>query len=170
MAELLGIVLWIVTFIDFYSGVPIGVRYLLCFFPNTGLLFCIQVMQQFERRSNGMLTYNELYWNIFDYPFYVGLYLCCMLIYSVIYILLAVYIERVNPGEFGVAQSWNYLFKKSYWKPRTTSQSLEFQEDSSPIENRWIEVNSREKKKFSPALIIDHLTKVNLISEGRFFV
>jgi len=93
-----------------------------------------------------------------------------MLIYSIIYILLAVYIERVNPGEFGVAQSWNYLFKKSYWKPRTTIQSLEFQEDSSTNENRWIEVNSREKKKLSPALTIDHLTKVNLISEGRFFV
>ena len=52
LAKLLGIVLWIVTFIDFYAGVPIGVRYFLCFFPNTGLLFCIQVMQQFERRSS----------------------------------------------------------------------------------------------------------------------
>ena len=105
---------------------------------------------------DGMLRYNELYWNIFDYPFYVGLYLCCMLIYSIIYIFLAIYIERINPGEFGVAQSWNYLFKKSYWKPRTI-QSLEFQEDSSAIENHWIEMNSREKKKLSPALTIDQI-------------
>jgi thiamine transporter ThiT len=51
LAKLLGAVLWIVTFIDFYGNVPVGVRYLLCLFPNTGLLFCIQVMQQYERRS-----------------------------------------------------------------------------------------------------------------------
>ena len=52
LAKLLGIVLWIVTFIDFYAGVPVGVRYFLCLFPNTGLLYCLQVMQQFERRSS----------------------------------------------------------------------------------------------------------------------
>ncbi|CAF2778503.1 unnamed protein product [Rotaria sp. Silwood2] len=41
--------------------------------------------------------------------------------YSVIYMLLAIYIERINPGEFGVAQPWNYLFRKSFWNPRKSS-------------------------------------------------
>ncbi len=56
LAKLLGVVVWIITFIDFYSGTPIGVRYLLCLFPNAGLLFCIQVIQQYERRSGKSLV------------------------------------------------------------------------------------------------------------------
>lgn len=51
LAKLLGVVLWIVTFIDFYSSAPVGLRYFLCLFPNVGLLFCVQVLQQYERRS-----------------------------------------------------------------------------------------------------------------------
>ncbi|UJR17400.1 hypothetical protein I4U23_004295 [Adineta vaga] len=158
LAKLLGIVLWIITFIDFYANVPIVLRYILCVFPNTGLLFCIQIMQQFERRSNGILTFKELYWNIFDYSFFIGLYLLLMLIYSIIYIFLAIYIERINPGEFGVAQSWNYFFKKSYWKPLTI-QPLEMFKTSSYNENHWIEMSLRKEKIHSPALIINHLTK-----------
>ena len=51
LAKLLGFVIWIITFIDFYALVPVGLRYFLCLFPNAGLLFCIQVLQQYERRS-----------------------------------------------------------------------------------------------------------------------
>ena len=159
LAKLLGIVLWIVTFIDFYAGVPIGVRYFLCLFPNAGLLFCIQVMQQFERRNRGSMSFGDLYWNMFDYPLYIGVCLLMMLIYSMIYIFLAIYIERVNPGEFGVAQSWNYFLKKSYWKPSTV-QPTEGSAGPRHIESHWIEMMTREAKKHTPTLSINNLTKV----------
>ena len=51
LAKLVGFVLWILTFIDFYPGAPVGLRYFMCLFPNTGLLFCLQVVLQYERRS-----------------------------------------------------------------------------------------------------------------------
>jgi len=161
LAKLIGIVFWIVTFIDFYSNVPVVGRYILCFLPNTGLLFCLQIMQQFERRNRGKMTFNDLYSNIFDYPAYVGIYLLMMLIYSVIYILLAIYVERINPGEFGVAQKWNYLFKKSYWKRSSTSsvQPSDAQQNSPRNGNHWIEMNTREKKKTTPSLVVSHLNK-----------
>ncbi|CAF4578630.1 unnamed protein product [Rotaria socialis] len=38
-----------------------------------------------------------------------------MFIDSIIYMLLAIYIENVFPGEFGIPQPWDYPFKKSYW-------------------------------------------------------
>jgi ATP-binding cassette subfamily A (ABC1) protein 3 len=56
-----------------------------------------------------------------------------MLIYSVIYLLLAIYIERINPGEFGVSQSWNYLFKRSYWKSQATSTVQPLNGDDKPV-------------------------------------
>jgi hypothetical protein len=51
LAKLIGFVVWVITFIDFYPGVSVGVRYFLCLFPNTGLMFCLQVVLQYERKG-----------------------------------------------------------------------------------------------------------------------
>jgi hypothetical protein len=96
-----------------------------------------------------------------------------MLIYSVIYLLLAIYIERVNPGEFGVAQPWNYLFKKSYWRPQATAVVQPIDVNGKPAHkkrkifshNHWIEFDATLDMK-SPSVTISHLTKVN----NRFFL
>ena len=89
-----------------------------------------------------------------------------MLIYSVIYLLLAVYVERINPGEFGVAQSWNYLFTKSYWtsatiRPTDADNNLDRIHNGTSNQNHWIELNNIEAKK-NPVMTINHLTKVEI--------
>ncbi len=111
-----------------------------------------------------MATFQQLYTNIFDYPLYIGICLLLMLIYSVIYMFLAVYVERLNPGEFGISQPWNYLFKKSYWtsttiRPLGIENNLDRVNNDVSNTNHWIELNTIEKKK-NPAMSIDHLTKV----------
>ncbi len=110
---------------------------------------------------------------MFTYPLYIGVCLLLMLIYSVIYLLLAIYIERVNPGEFGVAQPWNYLFKKSYWRPQATAvvqpvgtnEKAANKNDGIYGSDQWIELNSISNNK-SASVTISHLTKVN----NRFFL
>jgi ATP-binding cassette subfamily A (ABC1) protein 3 len=91
-----------------------------------------------------------------------------MLIYSGIYFLLAIYVERVNPGEFGIPQPWNYLFKKSYWKPQATSAIQPFDSVERPpskkngtvSNNHWIEMSSIMGMK-SPSVTVSHVTKVS---------
>jgi hypothetical protein len=91
-----------------------------------------------------------------------------MLAYSVIYLLLAIYIERVNPGEFGVAQPWYYLFKKSYWNPRSRATVQPIEANGQPKhrkrgifgQNHWIEFDAMSNTR-SPAVTLSHLTKVN---------
>lgn len=63
LAKLLGFVIWIITFIDFYPTASVGLRYFLCFFPNIGMLFCIQVLQQFERRSGTYHCFFSIEWD-----------------------------------------------------------------------------------------------------------
>ena len=90
-----------------------------------------------------------------------------MLIYSGIYFLLAIYVERVNPGEFGVSQPWNYLFKKSYWKPRATSaiqpfdsiETLSSKTNETVSNNHWVEMTSKIGAK-TPSVTMSHVTKV----------
>ena len=102
LAKLLGFVIWVITFIDFYAGAPVGLRYFLCLFPNAGLLFCLQVILQYERKNCEfffnhysfiktfyalklvkVIGFGQLYSNLFTYPLYIGLCLLLMLIYSV---------------------------------------------------------------------------------------
>ena len=59
LAKLIGFLLWVLTFIDFYSGSAVGVRYFMCLFPNTGLLFCLQVVLQYERKSGESIQHHS---------------------------------------------------------------------------------------------------------------
>ncbi|CAF1026567.1 unnamed protein product [Didymodactylos carnosus] len=111
LAKLIAFLLWVITFIDFYPGVSVGVRYFMSLFPNSGLLFCFEVVLQFERKSYGVTTYKKFYTNLYTYPLYIGIILLIQCLWSVIFMLLAIYVERINPGEFGVAQPWTYLFR-----------------------------------------------------------
>ena len=56
LAKLIGFVLWVITFIDFYTDLTPGVRYILCMFPNTSLMFCLQVVLQYERKGGTTLS------------------------------------------------------------------------------------------------------------------
>ncbi|CAF3734537.1 unnamed protein product [Rotaria sordida] len=79
--------------------------------------------------------------------------------------ILAIYIERINPGEFGISQPWNYLCKKGYWKSQQVSSIKQTKinknkdKDYSTIENNhWIESSSLANTKL-PVLSINHMTK-----------
>jgi len=162
LAKLIGFLIWIITFIDFYPGVPVAIRYLLCLFPNTGLMFCLQVILQYERKANN-LTMNEIYSNLFSYRLYIGICLLTMLIYSVIYFCLAIYIERINPGEFGIAQPWFYPFRISRL-PTATVRPSEIRQSN----NQWVELSSIDNSR-KAAVSIQNLTKVKICSLS-FFV
>ncbi|CAF3456278.1 unnamed protein product [Rotaria sp. Silwood1] len=162
LAKMLGFLLWFFTFIDFYPNVPVGALYVLCLFPNIGLMFCVQVMLQFERKGDGTTTFSRLYSNLFTSPLYIGICLLLMLVYSFIYMILAIYIERISPGGFGISQPWNYLCKKGYWKSRQASSMKhnknKDQMDSIAENNHWIESSSFANTKL-PILSINHMTK-----------
>ena len=86
-----------------------------------------------------------------------------MLVYSAIYLLLAIYVERLNPGEFGVSQSWNYICKRSNWRKQSTAVIRpiedESQQTAEPV-SRWIETNPGPSRTDKPSVVISHLTKV----------
>ena len=113
-----------------------------------------------------MATFQQMYSNIFDYPLYIGICLLLMLVYSVMYFFLAIYVERLNPGEFGVSQPWNYLCKRSNWRsstirPETSSidKDLPRNGNGAGHENHWLELTRQDRKK-QPAMTINHLNKV----------
>lgn len=52
LAKFISFILWVLTFIDYYAGAPAAIRYIMCLFPNSGLMFSLEVAQQYERKSS----------------------------------------------------------------------------------------------------------------------
>jgi ATP-binding cassette subfamily A (ABC1) protein 3 len=77
--------------------------------PNVGLKLAFQVINQYER-SGKEFGYSSLYTNIFGDALNLGGILACMLAYSIIYIPIAWYIERIFPGEYGAPLPFYFPF------------------------------------------------------------
>ncbi len=117
-----------------------------------------------------MATFEQLYSNLFNYPLYIGLCLLLMLVYSFIYMLLAVYVERINPGEFGVAQPWYFIFKQIGCRQKNITvvksfNSIQNINETNGIvntDNHWIDLNPVVNET-CPSISIINLTKVRYV-------
>lgn len=45
---------------------------------------------------------------------------------TVLYMAIALYIEKISPGPFGVPQPWYFPFQRSFWFKKITPYSGEF--------------------------------------------
>jgi hypothetical protein len=114
IAKVVTIILWILTAINFYDSLPsLSLKYIFCIFPNIGMTFVFQTIFQFER-SNKRLGYLELYNNLFDDTQNLGAILGAMFGFTLLYIPIAWYIERILPGEYGVAYPLCFPFMVSF--------------------------------------------------------
>ncbi|XP_073953263.1 phospholipid-transporting ATPase ABCA3-like isoform X2 [Choristoneura fumiferana] len=77
---------------------------------------------------------------------------------------LAWYLDMVNPGSYGVAQKWNFLFKKQYWtKKRTVTFHVTVEQTRRVLrDDRFF-----EKGPINAPIVIK-LTKVTKIYGGGF--
>lgn len=50
-----------------------------------------------------------------DDTFTLGHVIIMLLLDAIIYLLIALYVEAVFPGDYGVPLVWYYPFTKSYW-------------------------------------------------------
>ena len=111
------IVIWLVTAINFFSNSGAGLKYILCIFPNCSLLFAFQVIFQYERSSKS-LNYTQLYQNLYGDPMTIGGILLAQILWTLFYIPVTWYIERILPGEYGAPLPLFFPFMVSCEIPR----------------------------------------------------
>jgi ATP-binding cassette subfamily A (ABC1) protein 3 len=109
VGKTVAIIIWLVTSLNFFSSAGTGVQYLICIFPNWGLLMAINVMFQYERSSR-TLSYAQLYQSMFGDYFTLGGVLLAQMLWTLFYIPLTWYIERIFPGEYGAPQPFYFPF------------------------------------------------------------
>ncbi|XP_053687488.1 phospholipid-transporting ATPase ABCA3-like [Sabethes cyaneus] len=104
-----------------YDSLSLAVKLALSLFANSGMSFGFMLMMRHEGTSTGLQWSNLFETVTVDDNLTVGHTLIMLLVDAVLYLLIALYVEKVFPGEFGVGQRWYFLFTKKFWfgRPKT---------------------------------------------------
>lgn len=104
---------------------PLIVQLIACMSPNVAMAFGCLTIVDLERNLKGLQWSNFWGHSAADSNLSVGLTVCFMLISSVLFLLVTLYIEKVFPGEYGVPEEWDFPFKKDFWfgSKRTTKEN-----------------------------------------------
>lgn len=118
-----------------YGSLSLAVKLSLCIFSNSAMSFGFMLMMRHEGTSNGLQWSNLFEPVTVDDNLTVGYTIIMLLIDAFVYLLVALYIEKVFPGEFGVGQPWYFFLTKKFWfgkaKPsNVTSSSFVSDNDS----------------------------------------
>ncbi|XP_050311852.1 phospholipid-transporting ATPase ABCA3 isoform X2 [Anthonomus grandis grandis] len=93
------------------------------FGPNTAVAFGFQVIFMYEGTAEGVQFDNIWKPNTPDDNLSLGIMMMVLLFDSGIFLLIALYVEAVYPGEFGVPQKWYFPFTTEFWCGRSKGYS-----------------------------------------------
>lgn len=123
--------IWFVFYVAYtlttanYESLALHEKMLLCLLSNTAMAYGFQIIIRLEGTSEG------LQWNNFWRPVTVddnisiGLILIMLLVCTVLYLMVALYVEKILPGAYGVPEPWYFPFKKSFWCGHSNHDAFE---------------------------------------------
>ncbi|KXJ81820.1 hypothetical protein RP20_CCG016932 [Aedes albopictus] len=98
-----------------YDEMSTGSKVGLSLFFNSGMSFAMTSTLRMEANQVGMRWSSLFTPATIDDGFSVGTAFIMLLVDAVIYLAIALYVEQVMPGKFGVAKPWNFFAKKQFW-------------------------------------------------------
>lgn len=112
---------WFILYVPFsftqqnYEQMTLSSKLIVCISSNAAMAYGFQLILRFEGTGEGLQWSN--YWHpvSIDDNLTVGITMCFMLMTSVVYMLIALYVERVMPGSYGVPEKWYFPFSKEFW-------------------------------------------------------
>lgn len=124
--------LWFISYVPFvfmtinHINIPLALQILACILPNCAMAYGCKIIVDFERSGIGLQWSNFWDSSTFDSGLTVSMTVLCMFSTSVILIYTTLYIEKVFPGEYGVPEDWNFVFKKSFWFSNSNDENNGF--------------------------------------------
>ena len=121
IAATAGGIIWFCNYIpyffvaQYYDTMSVGAKAASCLLSNVAMSMGAQLIGKFEGAGIGSQWSNLNHGPSIDDDFTLGLVMVMFVIDSLIYGLIAWYVEAVFPGDFGVPQPWYFPVLPSYW-------------------------------------------------------
>lgn len=88
---------------------------LICLSPNIAMLYATQHITNLEILGDGLQWSNIWHSGLYDDNLTIGIIVLLMLLTSIVLFLITLYVERVLPGTYGMAQPWYFPFSRVFW-------------------------------------------------------
>ncbi|XP_017768274.1 PREDICTED: ATP-binding cassette sub-family A member 3 [Nicrophorus vespilloides] len=116
MAAGIGGVLFFLFLVPFsllqnhYEDLSLSEKLLASLMSNSAMAYGFQIICMFESTEEG-LQWNNIWSSVTpDDTLVMGHIFVMLIIDSIIYFLIAIYVEAVFPGKYGVPKKWNFIF------------------------------------------------------------
>lgn len=141
---------------EIYDTLTLSSKLIASLGSNTAMAFGFQVILMYEGTGEGIQWRNIFSPNTPDDSLTLGLIMIMLLVDSIIYLLFALYIEAVFPGEYGVAQPWYFPFTLQFWCGTPRYKGVEDFHD--PVSQG--EYFEKDPENLRPGIQIRNLKKV----------
>ncbi|KAF5273700.1 hypothetical protein FQA39_LY07390 [Lamprigera yunnana] len=115
---------------DKYDRLTLTQKMFTCIFSNSAMAYGFQLMVMYEGIGEGLQWHNIWKTTTPDDNLTLGHLIIMLIVDSLLYLIIALYVEAVKPGEYGVPKEWFFFVKPSFWcnikrfsRIRDTSQS-----------------------------------------------
>nr|XP_022919055.1 ATP-binding cassette sub-family A member 3-like isoform X1 [Onthophagus taurus] len=155
-----------------YNNLSLSLKLLAMLGGNTALAYGFQLFVMFEGTGEG-IQWNSIFSSVHaNDTLTLGHVIIMLIIDAIIYLLIAMYIESVFPGKYGLGKPWYYPFAASYWCHQRFKSKIYFirnpirilfhiEEVEDEID-RIEETDTYENEpiNLNPGIRIKHLTKI----------
>nr|XP_021189995.2 phospholipid-transporting ATPase ABCA1 [Helicoverpa armigera]WRX06182.1 ABCA1 [Helicoverpa armigera] len=147
-----------------YEDISLSTKLLLSLISNTAMGYAFQMIIMCEGTSKG-LQWNEFFTPIsYQDQLQPGHIVLMLILDSILYMLIAMYVEKIRPGLYGVPLPWYFPFTKSFWRPNK-SKMAEINKDTRDMEYndallKVVHDHDEEPKGVPMGVNIQNLTKI----------
>lgn len=108
-------IVWFVLCVPYWLFNVMSYKLISCISLNTAMAHGIRSILNIEELEYGM-QWSDLWQTAANSgDISVGITMCFLLGSSLLHLLIALYVEKIAPGEFGVPEKWYFLFTKQFW-------------------------------------------------------
>lgn len=98
-----------------YDNTSLATKIILCLFSNTAMALGFNVIIRYEGTQEGLQWDNIFSPVTVDDGFHLGYVLIMLVFDGILYLLIALYVEKIFPGDYGVAEKWYFPFTAKFW-------------------------------------------------------
>ncbi|XP_053689795.1 phospholipid-transporting ATPase ABCA3-like [Sabethes cyaneus] len=126
---------------------------------NTAMGYGFMLLMKHEGTSIGLQWSNLFSPVTVDDQLTIVHVMTMLLVDALLYLLVALYVEQIAPGEFGIAKKWNFIFTKDFWQSNTAYNMRRNPADRQQLRHRELNTEEEPTDKHAGIKILG-LTKV----------
>ncbi|KAK5642702.1 hypothetical protein RI129_008869 [Pyrocoelia pectoralis] len=144
-ASTIASILWFLSYFPYsylqknYTMLTLSEKLFASLGVNTAMGFGFQLILMFEGTEEGLQWHNIWETTSPDDDLVLGHLMIMFTVDTFLYMLIALYVEAIYPGKFGVARPWYFPFTLSYWCKHTNYLEIEENEMLLPTHSEFIE-------------------------------